>query len=773
MKKQSSLKSARGHARFEKLEGRQMMSATAATASPVRLGGTAIGTAGSWGNIKADTIASAFDGNLNTFFDAPTANGGWAGLDLGAPQQVTQVRFAPRSDWAGFANRMVGGVFQGSNTPDFSAGVTTLYTVTTAPATRAMTAAAVTVGGTFRYVRYLSPTGGYGDVAELEFDGPAAAVAVPVVPAVPAAPTGLSATATAGGVLLSWTPDPSVAADSFTVKRQGPGDAGYATLTTVAGTSFVDATAAASTAYSYVVVANNAGGVSAASAAAAVTTAAAAPWTDADIGAPALAGSASVSPGGAVTVSGGGADIWGQTDQFNYQSQPLAGNGSVVAQVTAQTNSNGWAKSGVMIRESANADSRAVLLALTPGNGITLQARSATHSTPGIVNGTVGTVGVWLKLARSGSTFTGSYSTDGAAWTVLGSVTVPMVNNVLGGLAVTAHDNTKLCTATFANVAVTSSATAASAWINAATAPLSRWEAQNFTCNGKLYAFGGFVDRTLDATTAGYVYDPAAGTWAHVTDIPVTGGLTHAAVTVVGDMAYFAGGDVGTFTHGRNSTTSTAAVLTYNVTTNTWGTTTPLPAAGSCAGLVCINHTLYYYGGLNATDTADLTNTWALDLSNPGGGWVAKAAMPNARDHIGAVAINGIAYAVGGGHLYNQTQGNDAEVDAYDPATDTWTRVASLPVPNSSIETSTLVANGKIVVVGGQTNGGYDGIYQNTVLAYDPTTNRWSQVATLPEASQSASVAYVNGQLIVANGTVDNQGGWAQNQTWVNGGIVI
>ncbi len=779
MDHQPSRKSARGkrHPSFEKLEDRQMMSVTLATsatpaaapAGSAKLTGTAIGTAGSYNN-AGNTIAKALDGNVNTYFDAPSLNGGWVGLDLGVAEQVTQVQYVPRAGWA---SRMTGGFFQGSNTADFSSGDATLLTVPSAPAAGVFTVAPVAVAGTFRYVRYVAPAGGYGNIAEVEFDGN---VPAPVVPlAVPAVPTAVAATASAAGVHLTWTGDPASTIDSYTIRRQGPTDAGYVTLTTVTGTAYDDATAVASTTYSYVVVANNSAGVSPVSSAAVVTmpTPAANPWADVDIGAPAKTGSASVSPTGTVTVSGGGADIWNMTDQFNYQYQSLAGNGSIVAQVTSQTNTNSWAKSGVMIRESGNADSRFVLLALTPGNGISLQARSATHSTPGIVTGTVGVAGVWLKLSRSGNVFTGSYSTDGTTWKVLGSVTVTMVDNVTAGLAVTAHDNTKLCTATFANVLTTQGTTAASGWTNAATAPLSRWEAQSFTYNGKLYAFGGFIDRNLDATGEGDVYDPATQTWTQLTTIPVSGGLTHAAVTVVGDTAYFAGGDIGTFTHGKSSITATATVLTYNITTNTWGTTTALPAAGSCAGLVCISNKLYYYGGLNAACTSDLANTWMLDLANPSAGWVARAAMPNARDHVGAVAINGIAYAVGGGHLYNQTSGNDAEVDAYNPVTDTWTKVASLPVPNSSIETSTMVVNGKIVVVGGQTNGGYDGIYQSAVLAYDPATNRWTQVATLPEASQSASVAYINGQLIVANGTVDNQGGWAQNWTWTNSSIVI
>ncbi len=494
-------------------------------------------------------------------------------------------------------------------------------------------------------------------------------------------------------------------------------------------------------------------------------------WTDANIGAPGRIGTTVVNADGSVTVAGGGADIWGQTDQFNYGYQTLAGDGSVVARVTAQTNTNGWAKGGIMVRETAAADSRFVLLALTPGNGVTLQARTATHTTPSVSTTVAGRAGVWLQIGRVGSVFTASTSADGVTWKVVGTVTINMVNNPLAGLAVSAHDNTKLGTATFANVSVAAGAEA-SGWTAAATAPLARWEAQTFTYNGKLYVFGGFVDRSLDATTEGDVYDPAANTWTNVTAIPVAGGLTHAAVTVVGDTAYFAGGTIGTFTNHQGNT-ATANVLTYDLTTSVWGTTTSLPAAQTCGGLVCINNTLYYYGGLNAANTADLNTTWALDLTNPAAGWQARAAMPDARNHLGAAVINGIAYAVGGAHLYNMTKGNDAEVDAYDPVADVWTRVAPLPVAWSSNETTTMVVNNKIVIVGGQTNGGYDGIYLDSIAAYDPAANQWAVVGHLPEANEGQSVAFVNGQVIVAGGTVDNLGGWAQSAVFVTSEIAI
>ena len=140
-----------------------------------RLTGTPIGTAGSY-QAKGNTRDKPFDGSTATFFDAPVASGAWAGLDLGTAAAVTQIRYAPRP---GFTRRMVGGRFQASNSPDFTRGVVTLYTIPTAPPAGTLTTVNVTaVAAAYRYVRYIGPDGAYSNVAEAQFYGrPAAKLA--------------------------------------------------------------------------------------------------------------------------------------------------------------------------------------------------------------------------------------------------------------------------------------------------------------------------------------------------------------------------------------------------------------------------------------------------------------------------------------------------------------------------------------------------------------------------------------------------------------------
>lgn len=136
----------------EPLETRAMLSA-----SPVQLAGTVVGTSGSYRNL-GNVIAKAVDGKLSSYFDAPVANGNWIGLDLGVPEVLTQIRYASRS---GYASRMNGGIFQASDSADFSAGVVNLYTIPAGanPGSGVLSINPTANTAAFRYVRYLAPPG--------------------------------------------------------------------------------------------------------------------------------------------------------------------------------------------------------------------------------------------------------------------------------------------------------------------------------------------------------------------------------------------------------------------------------------------------------------------------------------------------------------------------------------------------------------------------------------------------------------------------------------
>jgi hypothetical protein len=114
-----------------------------------------------------------------------------------------------------------------------------------------------------------------------------------------------------------------------------------------------------------------------------------------------------------------------------------------------------------MLRNGTAANAAFVDLVVTPGNGVAFQWRATAGGSPGNAQVTGITAPVWVKLTRGGGNFAGYYSTDGVTWKQVGATKkITMATTAEAGLAVTAHDNTRLATATFTNVAVQSGFTA-------------------------------------------------------------------------------------------------------------------------------------------------------------------------------------------------------------------------------------------------------------------------------------------------------------------------
>jgi regulation of enolase protein 1 (concanavalin A-like superfamily) len=175
-------------------------------------------------------------------------------------------------------------------------------------------------------------------------------------------------------------------------------------------------------------------------------------------------GTGTINPAtGTYTVTGAGTDIWNASDNFEYCNRALTGDGTIIARVSSMTVTSGTgainisAKAGLMIRESLAANSKFVDVVMTPStNGACMQNRSTTGASA-VQSGQVSAARLpqWLKLVRSGNSFTGYCSTNGTTWTQIGAtVSVPMNQAVYVGFAVTAHNNNQACTAVFDNLTI-------------------------------------------------------------------------------------------------------------------------------------------------------------------------------------------------------------------------------------------------------------------------------------------------------------------------------
>jgi hypothetical protein len=177
------------------------------------------------------------------------------------------------------------------------------------------------------------------------------------------------------------------------------------------------------------------------------------PWMTQDIGAVGPSGAAGFT-NSVFTLVGAGADIQGTADAFRFVYLTTTGDCTIVARVNSLQNVDSWSKAGVMIRASLDAKAANACVAVTPGHGVTWQYRSSTGGGT-TYNSTSGpTAPYWVRLVLSGDTFTAYVSPDGTNWTQQGTATFGMPSAAYVGLALTSHDSSTLCTATFDNVVV-------------------------------------------------------------------------------------------------------------------------------------------------------------------------------------------------------------------------------------------------------------------------------------------------------------------------------
>ena len=290
----------------------------------------------------------------------------------------------------------------------------------------------------------------------------------------PASPGAVIAEGSPNENKLTWIAP--VNAKNYTVKRATKNDDYQIIARDISVTTYTDTKVKSGEIYRYVISASNSSGESPNSYSTSICAGLPKPWTHQDIGTVSVPGSANFD-GNIFTLEGAGADIGGTNDQFQFASVPMNGDCAIVARFIPQTTSQ-FSKFGLMMREAPAADAASVTLLISPeagrnveapgwqaqltvhestGAASIVRAASEKFSEPMVTFGRL-TGYCWLKLERSGNTFTGSISSDGKTWTQVGAATVALKRKVLVGLPVCSRLAGITTTAMFDNVVVTDSA---------------------------------------------------------------------------------------------------------------------------------------------------------------------------------------------------------------------------------------------------------------------------------------------------------------------------
>jgi N-acetylneuraminic acid mutarotase len=254
-----------------------------------------------------------------------------------------------------------------------------------------------------------------------------------------------------------------------------------------------------------------------------------------------------------------------------------------------------------------------------------------------------------------------------------------------------------------------------------------------------IYAFG--------PSGAVQAYDARSDRWSLAGTMPTP---RQAAAAEVGGAIYVVGG---------YATAPVAALERFAPATNTWVARRSMPRPRAFLGAAALDGMVYALGGFECT-TCQSRATSSVDRYDPTTDtWTARRPMLSARERLAAVALDGKLYAIGG--FDGARTGCDrwlTSVEAYDPATDTWTARAPLPARRELL--AAVAVHGKIYAFGGDfPQPGFlcEGLIPiatvNDVYQYDPLADAWVTMTSMPTARESLAAVAIGADVYAIGGS--------------------
>ena len=252
--------------------------------------------------------------------------------------------------------------------------------------------------------------------------------------------------------------------------------------------------------------------------------------------------------------------------------------------------------------------------------------------------------------------------------------------------------------------------------------------------NGAVLVAGGYNGRDL---TSCELYDPASGRWRQVA--PLRRARRHLVGTLLPDgRALIVNGT-------QTPSTLVRSAEIYDPKRKSWQDTAPPPFGASQSQLVVLrNGRALLAGGSFWTGRKNEQLRDAAVYDPARGNWTPVAKMRRGRYWHRMVALpDGSALVLGGAC----SDGATRSVERYDPARNSWRDVAPMSAAQMHGHSATLLPDGRVLVVGGR-----------SAEAYDPATDRWTAMAS-PPTPRSGHTATVVGSdtVVVIGGSKDPQ----------------
>ena len=258
-------------------------------------------------------------------------------------------------------------------------------------------------------------------------------------------------------------------------------------------------------------------------------------------------------------------------------------------------------------------------------------------------------------------------------------------------------------------------------WTKKSPMPHPAHHAALAALNGKIYAFGGFVAPTNTPIPLGAAWEPIADAWE------------------------------------------------FNPATNSWKALAPLPGKRGSAIAAEVGGKIYVIGGATTMEGSKDPFFTAFgparvlatnDVYDPATNtWESRNAMSVPRNHAFSGVVNGKIYVIGGrtGHAFILSATNTDVVEEYNPASNMWS-IPKERMPTARSGGASGTDGRRIYVAGGEvTTTALVGAYR-AVEAYDPATNSWTALPSMPMPRHGVAGAVIGTRFHLVSGMIQSAG---------------
>lgn len=273
-------------------------------------------------------------------------------------------------------------------------------------------------------------------------------------------------------------------------------------------------------------------------------------------------------------------------------------------------------------------------------------------------------------------------------------------------------------------------------WLALRGLPQARQECGVVALAGFVYVVGGFGpgDQPVPDVLR---LDVAAGAWARVSPLPRP--LHHPNVGVVRGQLYVVGALEGA------GFTATGEVFRYDPPTDTWTRRSSMPneLRRGAAAVGVLGDEIYLAGGYRQGSTSQVSvYSPLLDAHRE------LTSLPESTEHVVGAVVDGRFFVIGGrrGDVHRVT----GRVTVFDVASGSWSELAPLPTPRGGHAVAVL--GRRLVVIGGEGNAASPtGVFGQTEL-FDVDSQRWFSGPPMTTPRHGTGAATVGDLVIVPGG---------------------